>query len=502
MWRGCRRHKFPKVSVLVYLLFQVTIRLTFKNVYQVDVSHLAPGAHSVRVVPVLVAPALPGGLRPAWARDSVSPALESRVWVSRGGCAGDDRAEEVSSAASGIDVQVEVVSIWGLAVTAQVTVLARSAAVRTHVRDALLSRAAPLVLALDVSHESPTLRFPFSLAAHHLIVAAPGSAADAGGAAGGGKDVARVNVTVLAVSADEQGRVAMNVSVWGREGLGLAHSLGASGVQRGGSGADSREVLLATDVGVVLRGGGVQRGDGAAGEGGRGGGTVEDEGWREEAEAAQESEAEADAEYEYAATTEALFCRAVELSLQDLLPPWLSFLSSGAWVGRGGLRAGGRRAGAWSGAARWEKVKVGGSEWRVRLGAQRLSNALVASWYEGGGGTGKQGKQGKQTFVLGPLRVLELVGTQWRGGGALEVSFHVRSLDRGGVGKGGAGEGNASMGEMETMDWLVVRAVSRDALVPASISRVASGQYHVRYLVRRGLGVFVPRQHVSLNPKP
>ena len=206
-----------------------------------------------------------------------------------------------------------------------------------------------------------------------------------------------------------------------------------------------------------------------------------DEGRREEAEAAQESEAEADAEYEYAATTEALFCRTVELSLQDLLPPWLSFLSSGAWGGRGGLRAGERRAGALSGPARWEKVKVGGSEWGVRLGAQRLSNALVASWYEGGGDTGKQGKQRKQTFVLGPLRVLELVGTEWRGGGALEVSFHVRSLDRGGVGEGGAGEGNASMGEMQTMDWLVVRALSRDALVPASISRVASGQYHVRY---------------------
>jgi hypothetical protein len=204
---------------------------------------------------------------------------------------------------------------------------------------------------------------------------------------------------------------------------------------------------------------------------------VEDKGRREEA-GAQESEAEAEAEYEYAATTEALFCRPVELSLQDLLPPWLSFLSSGAWGGRGGLRAGGRRAGAWGEAATWEKVKVGGSEWGLRLGTQRLSNALVASWYEGGGGTGKQGKQ---TFVLGPLRVLELVGTQWRGGGALEVSFHVRSLDRGGVGEGGAGEGNASMGEMQTMDWLVVRALSRDALVPASISRVASGQYHVRY---------------------
>ena len=78
----------------------------------------------------------------------------------------------------------------------------------------------------------------------------------------------------------------------------------------------------------------------------------------------------------------------------------------------------------------------------------------------------------------------------------------MRSLDRGGVGEGGAGEGNASMGEMQTMDWLVVRAVSRDALVPASISRVASGQYHVRYLMRSGLGVFVPRQHVRLNPKP
>ena len=450
----------------------------------------------MRIVPVLVAPALPAGLRPAWARDSVSPALESRVWVSRGGWAGGDQAEEASSAASGIDVQVEVVSIRGLAVTAQVTVLVRGAAVRTHVRDALLSRAAPLVLALDVSYESPTLRFPFSLTAHHLIVAAPGSAMDAGGAARGGEDLARVNVTVLAVGADEQGRVAMNVSVWGREGLGLAHSLGGSGAQSGGFGADSREVLLATDVGVALRGGGVHRGDGAAG--GRDGGKVEDKGRREEA-GAQESEAEAEAEYEYAATTEALFCRPVELSLQDLLPPWLSFLSSGAWGGRGGLRAGGRRAGALSGPARWEKVKVGGSEWGLRLGTQRLSNALVASWYEGGGGTGKQGKQ---TFVLGPLRVLELVGTQWRGGGALEVSFHVRSLDRGRVDEGGAGEGNVSMGEMETMDWLVVRAVSRDALVPASISRIASGQYHVRYLMRRGLGVFVPRQHVRLNPKP
>ena len=248
--------------------------------------------------------------------------------------------------------------------------LSRSAAVRTHVRDALLSRAAPLVLALDVSHESPTLRFPFSLAAHHLIVAAPGSAADAEGAAGGSEDVARVNVTVLAVSADEQGRVAMNVSVWGREGLGLAHSLGASG----SSGEDSREVLLATDVGVALRGGGVHRGDGAAG--GRDGGKVEDKGRREEA-GAQESEAEAEAEYEYAATTEALFCRPVELSLQDLLPPWLSFLSSGAWGGRGGLRAGERRAGALSGPARWEKVKVGGSEWGVTCG--------FSSWLERSG---------------------------------------------------------------------------------------------------------------------
>ena len=452
----------------------------------VTVPPLAPGAHSVRVVPVLVVPELPGGAagaQAAWARDATAPVLESLVWVSRV-AAGGGGGEEARGAASDIEMQVEVVGVWDLAVTAQVTLSASSAAARARVSSALRACAVPFVLALDVAPDAPSLRFTFALAAEHLVTASESVPAAGGGAIGRGEALARRNVTVLAVGADERGRVPVHVSVWGRGDFGFDDRLEGHGAQRGTSSEDARELLLlARDADVVLRGGSLeQRGAGADGAGGGGGRRLEGEGGREKGgngdsdENADKDNADKDAEY--AAATEALFCRAADLSVHDLLPLWLAFLSSGAWGGRGGLRASGRRGeehgDAWGG-GRWEKLKLGGSEWGLQPGARRLSNVLVSTLHEDAGHNGSQ----PAIFALGPLRVLELVGPQWPRGAALEVSFHVRSL-----GSGSAGEGAAGRDGMETMDWLVVRAVSRDAVVPASISRVASGQYHVRSLLR------------------
>ena len=318
-----------------------------------------------------------------------------------------------------------------------------------------------VMLALEVARAAPPLRYVFQLPC------ADGNMSHATTGADGDVRmvnlVSNVNVTVLAAGSDVLGGEPLNVSVaglWGPAG---------SVCRESGACSHGGKVLLGREEGVLLRGEGsaleslraiaarrsAEPGDGCSGAG-RCVGNEEAglRGWDG-----------------CAAATEELFCRKVEIGLEVLMPQWLAFLWSEEWGSvktgweegeEGGLGPVGMDG---SNGAYWERV--GADEWAPRHGGARLNNVLVS---ESGG------------YLLGPLRVLEVDPGGGAGAAAFHVSFHVRSATAAGETAGGVG---GAGGHGETMDWLVVRAVGRDAVVPGSVRRVAPGQYHVSLVIPR-----------------
>ena len=263
-----------------------------------------------------------------------------------------------------------------------------------------------------------------------------------------------INLTVFAAGADVLGGEPLNVSVAGL--WGLRGSICADG----GGCSLGRELMLGREEGVVLRG------EGTALESMR---TVRAKSGAEtdtvSGSAGERNRAQAGRREiglwggHYDAATEELFCRKVEVGLETLMPQWLAFLWSDEWGGgRDGASA--RETAYWG--------RVGADDWAALSGGQTLSSVLVSEVGD---------------YLLGPLRVIDHDKTMWPGETAVVASFHVRSASGEAQAKGAFG--GAGFGEAETMDWLVVRAVGKDAVVPGAVRRVAAGQYHVSLAIPR-----------------